>query len=118
MMEKTGIDSGVCQFALADHGAAEQHERHVQAGITLVADPQPAQVVQPGEGALHDPAFPAEPRAVLGVAPSDHGLHPAFPELTAVLVVIVAPVCEYPLGAPAGAPGLARHGADAVDERQ
>ena len=48
-------------------------------GIALVADPQPAQVVQPGEGALHDPAFLAEPRAVLGVAPGDHGLHTAFP---------------------------------------
>lgn len=48
-------------------------KRHVQAGITLVADPQPAQVVQPGEGALHDPAFPAEPRAVLGAVAAGQG---------------------------------------------
>jgi hypothetical protein len=68
--EETRIDSGVCEFALADHGAAEQHECHVQAGIALVADPQPAQVVQPGEGALYDPAFlpSPEPCSVLRLA--------------------------------------------------
>jgi hypothetical protein len=117
-MEKTRIDSGVCEFALADHGAAEQHECHVQAGIALVADPQSAQVVQPGEGALHDPAFLAEPRTVLGVAPGDHGLHAAFPKLAAVLVVVIAPVGEYPISALSGTPGLAGHRPNAVDERQ
>ena len=108
----------VCQFALADHGAAEQHERHVQAGIALVADPEPAQVVQPGEGALHDPAFFAEPGAVLGAASGDHGLHAAFPELAAVLVMVIAPVGEYPLGTLAGTPGLAGDGTDTVDQWQ
>lgn len=105
----------VCELALADHGAAEQHERHVQAGIALVADPQPAQVVQPREGALHDPAFLAEARAVLGAASSDHGLHAAFPELAAVLVMVIAPVCEYPLGTLTRTPTLTGDGTDPVD---
>ncbi len=57
-------DQAPLELALTDHSAAEQHERHVQLGATLVSDPQPTQVVQPGEGALHDPALLAEARAV------------------------------------------------------
>ena len=117
-MEKARIDSGVGEFALADHGAAEQHECHVQLRRALVADPQPAQVVQPREGALHDPAFFAEPGAVLGAASGDHGLHAAFPELAAVLVVVIAPVSEHPLGTLAGTPGLAGDRPNPVDEWQ
>jgi hypothetical protein len=90
----------------------------VQGGVALVADPQPAQVVQPGEGALHHPAFFAQARTMLCVASGDHGLHAAFPKLTAVLVVVIAPVSEYPIGAPAGTPRLAGDGTDTVDERQ
>lgn len=90
----------------------------LEVGIALVADPEPAQVVQPGEGALHDPAFLAEPGAVLGVASGDHGLHTTLPELAAILVVVIAPVSEHPLSTPAWTPGLAPHGTDAVDERQ
>jgi len=117
-MEKTRIDSGVCEFALADHGAAEQHKCHVQPGIALVADPQPAQVVQPREGALHDPAFFAKPRAVLCAASGDHGLHAAFPELAAILVVVIPTVSEHTLGTLARTPGLAGDGTDTVDQWQ
>jgi len=39
----------------------------------VVADEQPFEVVQPGEGALDDPADGAEPRAVLALAARDHG---------------------------------------------
>ena len=49
----------------------------------VVADEQAFEVVQPGEGALDDPAVAAEPGAVLGLAASDHGLDPALPELGA-----------------------------------
>ena len=38
------------------------------------ADQEAAAVVQPGEGALDNPALAAEPGAVLCSAASDHGL--------------------------------------------
>ncbi len=56
------------------------------------ADEKAAAVVQPGEGALDDPAVAAEPGAVLCLAASDHGLDAALPDQTAVLVVVVAAV--------------------------
>ncbi len=40
----------------ADEAAAEREERFVDLGAAVVADEQPFEVVQPGEGALDDPA--------------------------------------------------------------
>ena len=56
------------------------------------ADEEPTAVVQPGEGALDDPAVTAEPGAVFGLAAGDHRLHAALPDEPAVLVVVVAAV--------------------------
>jgi hypothetical protein len=41
--------------------------------VAVVADEQPLEVVQPGEGALDDPAGAAEPGAVRGLATCDLG---------------------------------------------
>ncbi len=54
------------------------------------ADQQSAVVMQPGEGALDDPAVAAEPGAVLGLAPGDERLDATLPDESAVLVVVVA----------------------------
>jgi len=81
------------------------------------ADEEPASVVQPGEGALDDPALLAEPRAVLGLAAGDDRLDPALPDQAAVLVVVVAAVGEQRprfLTRPADAPVHGRH---AVEQR-
>jgi hypothetical protein len=53
-----------------------------------------ATVVQPGEGALDDPAVAAEPGAVLGLAASDDRFDAALPDEPAVLVVVVAAVSD------------------------
>jgi multisubunit Na+/H+ antiporter MnhG subunit len=74
--------------------------------------------VQPREGALHDPAFFAQPGAVLGAASGDHGLHAALAQFAAVLIVVIAPVSEHPLGTLARTPGLTGDRTDAVDQRQ
>ncbi len=58
------------------------------------ADEQSAAVVEPGEGPFDDPAMPAEPGAVLGLAPRDHRFDAALPDQPAVLVVVVAAVGE------------------------
>ena len=83
----------------------------------VVADEESFVVVQPGEGALDDPAGPAEPRAVLGLAPSDLRLDAAGTEFAPVLVVVVAAVGGDPLGPSARPADLAPHRRDALDER-
>jgi len=89
------------------------HEGEVEVGVALPADAQTSELVQPGEAALHDPTLGAKPRAVLLAAPGDQGLDAASPKLTAVLVVVIAPIGEQPIGA--GPLGKRR---EAIDQRQ
>lgn len=58
------------------------------------ADEEAAAVVQPGEGALDDPALTSEAGAVVGLASGDHGFDAALPDEATVLVVVVAAVGE------------------------
>jgi hypothetical protein len=91
----------------------------VDLGAAVVADEQPLEVVEPGEGALDDPAGAAEAGAVLGSAASDLRPDPALPQLAAVLVVVVAAVGGEPLGPPARPADQAayrRHGVDQRDQ--
>ena len=74
--------------------------------------------MQPGEGALDDPAQLAQAGAVLGVAPGDDRLDAPAPELAAVLVVVIAAVGDELLGALARPARLAADRADAVDQGQ
>ena len=101
----------------ADEAAAECEEGFVDLGAAVVADEQPLEVVQPGEGALDDPASTTEAGAVLGLAAGDLRLDPSLPELAPVLVVVVAAVCGHPVGPAARAADLAAHGRDSLDQR-
>ena len=65
---------------MADEAAAECEECFVDLVAAVVADEQPFELVEPGKGALHDPAVAAEPGAVLGVAPGDLRFDPALAE--------------------------------------
>jgi hypothetical protein len=64
----------------ADQCASEVQQRAVQAGLAFPADAEPAEVVQPRERPLHNPADASETRAMLGGAPRDHRLHAAESE--------------------------------------
>jgi hypothetical protein len=55
----------------ADEAAGEGEERLVHLVAAVVADEESFVVVEPGEGALDDPADAAEAGAVLGLATSD-----------------------------------------------
>jgi hypothetical protein len=90
----------------------------VDLGSAVVADEQPAELVQPGEGALDHPAEAAEPGAVSGVASCDHGLDAAAAELAAVDGVVVGAVGVDAVGASAGPADLAGDRGDTVDERE
>ena len=61
-------------------------------GAAVVADEKAFEVVQPGEGALDDPASTPEPGAVLGLSAGDLGRDPEPAQRTPVLVVVVAAV--------------------------
>ena len=67
----------------------------------VVADEQPFELVEPGEGALDDPAVAAQAGAVLGLAPRDLGRDAALAELAAMAVVVVAAIGAEPFGAAA-----------------
>ena len=62
------------------------------------ADEKAAAVMQPGEGALDDPAVAAESGSVGGLPSCDHWLDPSLPDEAAVLVVVVAAVGDDAVG--------------------
>ena len=61
----------------------------------VVADEQPLELMEPGEGALDDPAMATEPGAVLRLAAGDLRSDPAPTKLAPILVVVVATVGEH-----------------------
>jgi len=75
----------------------------------VVADEQPFEVVQPGEGALDNPADATEAGTMVGVATCDLGAHTSQSQLAPVLVVVVASVGEHTVRPFAGPADLAAH---------
>lgn len=90
----------------------------MELGASFVPDAESFELVEPGEGALDDPAHLAQPGAVSDTASGDQRFDTAFPQQAAVLVEVVAPVgIQAPrltAGPPAQAPDR-RHG---VKQRQ
>ena len=82
----------------------------------VVANEQSLELVEPGEGALDDPAVPTKPRTVPGTSPGDLGDDAAIAQLAPVLVVVVATVGAETIGAPAWASDLAAHRRYPVDQ--
>ena len=74
-------------------------------------------MVQPGEGALDDPAGTAEPGAVLGLAARDLRLDPALPKQATVLVVVVAAIGGHALGPLPRPADASTHSRDGVEQR-
>jgi len=80
------------------------------------ADEKAAAVVQPGEGALDDPAVSAEAGAVLGRAAGDDRLDASLPHEAAVLVVVVAAVGDQRAGPASGTANPTAYGRHAVEQ--
>jgi len=83
----------------------------------VVADEEPLEVVQPGEGALDDPAGAAEPGVVPGLAACDLRRDPAPAELASVLVVVIPPISGDALRPAARPADLTAHRGNALKER-
>src|SRR5688500_6973219 len=58
-----------------DQGTADFEERFVNLGSTLPSNSQAAEVVKPGDRALHDPTDFAEAAAMFGPSLRDEGLN-------------------------------------------
>jgi hypothetical protein len=83
----------------------------VEAGAAFIADAQALELVEPGKGTLdHPPGLP-QAGAMGDTSPGDEWLDAALPQQAAVLVEVVAPIGEYPLGpVPRAAPQSAMRG--------
>jgi hypothetical protein len=83
----------------------------------VVADKQSLELVQPGEGALDDPADTAEPGAVLGLAAGDLGCNPSQLQLAPVFDGVVAAVGGQALGSATRPADLAADGGHGIEQR-
>lgn len=75
----------------------------MEVSTPFVADTQSLELVQPGEGALDNPAHLAQARAVSDTASRDQRFDAALPQQAAVLLEVVAPVGVQASGFVAGA---------------
>jgi hypothetical protein len=73
--------------------------------------------MEPGEGALDDPAVAAKAGTVLGLAASDHGFDAALTDESPVLVVVVAAVGDHALGAASRPSAHTTNRRDGVQQR-
>jgi hypothetical protein len=90
----------------------------VEIGASLVADAEPFELVQPGEGSLDDPAHLAESGTVGDAASGDQGFDAPLPQQAAVLVEVVAPVRVQAPGLAAGPSSQAPDRWDRVQQRR
>lgn len=78
--------------SVGDEAGGEAEEGFVDVVASFPADAQAAEAVQPGDGALDDPAEDAQAGAVRLSAFRDRGPDAALPQQPPVLVVVVAAV--------------------------
>ena len=76
---------------------------------SLVAHPQPAELVQPCQGSLDNPPVHAQPAAMAGTPPGDHRRDVAGTQRFPVLPGIIRPVRIQPLRSAAGTALFAPH---------
>jgi len=67
----------------------------VHVGVALVADSEPAEVVQVSKAALDDPPLAAQAGAVSCAASGDHGRDPERPQQPAMLIEVIAAISEH-----------------------
>ncbi len=83
----------------------------------VVADKQPFELMQPGKGALDDPAVATKTGAVLGLAACDLRGDAAQAEFAAATVVVVAAVGADTIGTATRPADLAAYRRDTVKQR-
>jgi hypothetical protein len=89
----------------------------VDGGAVLPANCEALELVEPREGALHDPTNHTESGTMADAPTGDDGPHAALFDQPSVLVVVVAAVSDNAAGPPARPAGLATHRWDRVQQR-
>ena len=84
----------------------------------LVADPQPAELVQPPQGPFHHPAVHPQPAAVFRTPPSQGRRDVAPAQFLTMLPGVIGPVGVQPLGSAAGTAPLTAHRRHSLRQRQ
>ncbi len=87
-------------------------------GTPLVAYPQSAKLVQPGQGSFHHPPVHPQPAAVLGPPPSQGGRDVAGAQVLAMLPGVIGPVGVEPLWTAAGSAVLPPHRRHCIHQGQ
>lgn len=90
----------------------------MEIGSALVAGAEPSELVQPGEGALNDPAHLAQAGTVGDAASGDQRLDAPIPQQAAVLVEVVASVGIQTPGLAARTSAQTPDRRDGVEQRQ
>ena len=93
------------ECAEADEAAGDGDEGFVDVGASFVADAESSVLVEPGDGALDDPALAAEAGAARGAPGRDERGDAALEQLCVGGFVFVAAVAEQGFG-PAGRPAV------------
>ena len=86
-------------------------------GAAFVADGEPAEPVQPGEGALNDPAGRAQATAVRGPSAGEDGPDAAGPQAVTMRLGVVAAVALERVRGAARAPATTAHRRQGIDHR-
>lgn len=84
----------------------------------LETQTQTTKLMQPCEGAFHDPTMNSEPTAMGSMASSQHGLNVPCPQLLPMWLGIVAPIPLHAFGTPTRSSELAPHRGNRFDQRQ
>lgn len=95
-------------MSVCDEAGGEAEEGFVDVVASFPADPEAAEAVEPGDGALDDPAVAAETRSVGDTSAGDHRFDALGTDESAVLVVVVTAVAEHSVGPPTRASDQAR----------
>jgi hypothetical protein len=99
---------------VGDEAGGEAEEGFVDVVASFPADPQAAEAVQPGDGALDHVTEDAEAGAVFRASFGDDRADAAGPEQAPVLVVVVATVGEDCVGPVSGPADDTGHGDTAL----
>ena len=102
---------------MADQNTAQDHERFVNIGATLVADPQPSVLMQPTDCAFHDPTKDPQTAAVFGIAPRDQRHDATLGEFLPMRVGIIRPIRQEFSRPLHGASNLAGNRWDGIYQR-
>ena len=102
---------------MADNGATESQESLMNVGATFVADAQAAELMQPTQGAFHDPACLAQSAAVRSSAPGQLVGDATLLQPAMVGGTAVGAIALHDLRPLARTTDLAPHRGDGCDER-